>query len=57
MNGKMQESALTEIISLKCTSALWGQYPAYLLPKCPQGALKLGVTAVTEGLAAPLSPS
>ena len=51
MNGKMQESGLTEIIPLKCTSALWGQYPAYLHPKSPPGALNLGVTAVPEGLA------
>ena len=27
MYGKMQESGLTEIIPLICTSALWGQYP------------------------------
>ena len=27
MYGKMQESGLTEIIPLICTSAIWGQYP------------------------------
>ena len=50
MYGKMQESGLTEIIPLICTSALWGQYPsfvhpelgsqqlAYLHPEFPQGS-------------------
>ena len=29
MYGKMQESGLTEIIPLICTSAIWGQYPVF----------------------------
>ena len=49
MYGKMQESGLTEIISLICTSALWGQYPVLSHPQSPQGA-PLGVAAVTDGL-------
>ena len=31
MYGKMQESELTEIIPLICTSALWGQCPVFLV--------------------------
>ena len=50
MYGKMQESGLTEIIPLICTSAIWSQYPAFLHPESPQGA-QLGVIAVAEGLA------
>ena len=37
MYGKMQESGLTEIIPLICTSAIWGQYPVLSLPESPQG--------------------
>ena len=33
MNGKMQESGLTEIISLICSLAIGGQYPAFLSPE------------------------
>ena len=40
MNGKRQESGLTEIIPLICTSANWGQYPVF-----SQGSL-WGVAAV-----------
>jgi len=29
MYGKMQESGLTEIIPLMCTSAIWGQNPVF----------------------------
>ena len=46
----MQESGLTEIIPLICTSAIWGQYPAFLHPESPQGS-QVGVTAVAEGWA------
>ena len=45
MYGKTQESELTEIIHLICTSAIWGQYPVFLHPEFPQAAT-LGVTAV-----------
>ena len=37
MNGKMQESALTEITPLICTSAIWAQYPVFSHPELPQG--------------------
>ena len=50
MYGKMQESGLTEIIPLMFTSAVWGQYPAFLHSEFPRGA-QLGVTAMAEGLA------
>ena len=36
MCGKTQESGLTEIIPLMCTSALWGQHPAFLHPESPR---------------------
>ena len=40
----MQESGLTEIIPLICTSAIWGQYPVFSHPGFPQGSLApLGV--------------
>ena len=35
----MQDSGITEIISLICTSAIWGQYPMFSLPEFPQGSL------------------
>ena len=37
MNGKMQESTLTEITPLICTSAIWAQYPVFSHPELPQG--------------------
>ena len=49
MCGKMQESRLTEIIPLMCTSALWGQYPVLSHPESPQGVCR-GETAVADGL-------
>ena len=33
----MQESGLTEIIPLTCSSAIWGQYPVRSHPESPQG--------------------
>ena len=45
MHGKMPGSGLTEIISLICTSAIWGQYPVFSHPEFPQGSL-WGVAAV-----------
>ena len=33
--GKIQESGLTEIIPLICTSAIWGQYPVFSHPEFP----------------------
>ena len=45
----MQESGLTEIITLICTSAIWGQYPVFSHPEFPQGA-SLGVAAVSDEL-------
>ena len=39
MCGKMQESELTEIIPLICSSAIWGQYPVFSYPEFPQGSL------------------
>ena len=47
MYGKMQESGLTGIIPLICTSAIWGQYPVLSHGKAPHGAL-LGVAAVVD---------
>ena len=47
MYGKMQESGLTEIILLICTSALWGQGPVLSHPESPQGAW-LGVAVVAD---------
>ena len=38
MHGKMQESGLTEIIPLICTSAIWGLYPVFSHPEFPQAA-------------------
>ena len=38
MYRKMQESGLTEIIPLICTSAIWGQYPVFSHPELPRGA-------------------
>ena len=46
-----EESVLTEIIPLMCTSAIWGQYPIPSHPESPQGAA-LGTAAVAKGLAA-----
>ena len=34
----MQESGLTEIIPLICTSTIWGQHPVLSHPESPQGA-------------------
>ena len=48
MYGKMQESGLTEIIPLICTSAIWGQHPMLSQPESPQGASS-GVVAVADG--------
>ena len=45
MYGKMQESELTEVIPLMCTSAIWGQYPVFSYREFPQGSPK-GVAAV-----------
>ena len=36
MYGKMQESGLTEIIPLMCTSALGDQYPMLLILSLPR---------------------
>ena len=47
MYGKMQESGLTEIIPLICTSAIWGQYPVFSHPESPQGALS-GMAAAAD---------
>ena len=38
MYGKMQESGLSEIIPLICTSLIWGQYPVFSHPECPQSS-------------------
>ena len=38
MYGKMQESGITEIIPLICTSAIWGQHLVYSKPEFPQAA-------------------
>ena len=58
MYGNMQESGLTEIIPLKCTSAIWGQYPAFLHPESPQGAQLQGLQWLRAWQwAARLSPS
>ena len=50
------DSGLTEIIPLICTSALWGQDPAFLHPESPpSGPLGVGVggmAAVADGLMA-----
>ena len=54
MYGKMQESGLTEIIPLMCTSAVWGQCPAFLHPETPQGA-QLGAAALAALLRAATS--
>lgn len=53
MYGKMQESGLTEIIPLICTSALWGQYPVLSHPDSPQGP-SLEVAARAEDVQHPL---
>ena len=45
MYGKMQESGLTEILPLICTSTIWGQYPVFSHPEFPQGSPR-GVAAV-----------
>ena len=34
----MQESGLTEIIPLMCTSAIWGLHPVFSYPEFPQGS-------------------
>ena len=39
MYGKMQESGLTEIIPLICTSAVCGQHPVVSHPESPWGTL------------------
>ena len=39
MYGKMQESGLTEIIFLICTTAIWGLYPIFAYPEFPQSSL------------------
>ena len=39
MYGKMEDSGLTEIIPLICTSAIWGLYPVFSHPEFPQGLL------------------
>ena len=39
MYGKMQESGLTEIIPLICTSLIQGQYPMFSNPESPQVSL------------------
>ena len=51
MYGKRQESGLIGIIPLICTSAVWGQDPAFLHPESPEGA-QLGAAAVASGLLA-----
>ena len=38
MYGKTQESGLTEIIPLICTSAVWDQYPMFSHPVFSQGS-------------------
>ena len=38
MCGKVQESGLTDVIPLICTSAVWGQHPAILTPGLLRGA-------------------
>ena len=45
----MQESGLTEITPLMCTSALWGQHSVLSHPESPKAA-QLGAAAVAEGL-------
>ena len=45
MYGKMQESGLTEIMSLICTLTICSQYPIFLHLEPPQDAY-LGVDAV-----------
>ena len=39
MYEKMQESGLTEIIPLICTSDIWGQCPLFSHHESPQAAL------------------
>ena len=46
----LAKSGLTEIIHLMCTSAVWGQYPAFLNPEFPLGA-PLQVNAMAKSLA------
>ena len=36
--GKTQESGLTEITPLICTSAIWGQHAVFSHPELPQGS-------------------
>ena len=50
---KMHESGLTEVIPLMCTSAIWGQCPAFLHAEPPQGSPSR-VTVVTWWLQHPL---
>lgn len=38
MHGKMQESRLTEVIPLVCTSAIWGENPVLSHSKSPRDA-------------------
>ena len=49
----MQESGRLEIIPLKCTLTIQGQYPAFLHPESPQGSPS-GVPVVTWWLQQPL---
>ena len=46
MYGKMQESGLTEIVPLICSSTIWGQYPVLFHLESPQGALSGAAAAV-----------
>ena len=54
--GKMQESGLTEIIPLICTSVIWG-YCCVLPMLSPLRVYHCVIAAVAEGLAACLTPS
>ena len=47
MYGKIQESGLPEIVTLLCTSAVWGQYPMFSHPEFSQGSPS-GVAAVSD---------
>ena len=48
MYGTMHKSGLSEIISLLCISAIWGQRPVLSHPESPQGA-PLGAAAAADG--------
>ena len=43
MCGRIQESGLTEVISLMCISALWGQHPVILILRWESRGAYLGV--------------